>query len=476
MGNVTLTEQLIAMQCVDDIRHAQMAVDEHLDVPARRTEVAKRIADYYVSQQVEVPVDVVESGVRTYFDRRLTFEAPRAPRLANWLASVYVTRGNWLRPLLTSSVVLAGIGGVGAFVYNDYESFANKRVAAGIEHFNVKTRHLDAELTRIQTNAGRIRTELAALGGVNATAILDPLDAEAATAAAALKGVGQPLVPVDRNNRDAIEARVVSARTELDTIEVSLGRADRLLSDASAVLGAKRQFDNLAGTDDFRRSGPMSSHLNTQAAIVKTEFLSLAPGKVDQVKKDVRALSDLTAAIPQLQTGRHDLERLERQFGRIGMDGNDRQKVLALLAKGQGAMQAMDAVALRETVKELEQLAEYATVPLQINVVDRAGMKSGVERNYNASGGKSWYLIVEALDPAGNVVAVPVRSSEKGGSVQYRPYFGVRVSHEQYELVKSEKKQTGHVSHKRMGEKLANALVIKYANTFSSEPETIMEW
>lgn len=51
-------------------------------------------------------------------------------------------------------------------------------------------------------------------------------------------------------------------------------------------------------------------------------------------------------------------------------------------------------------------------MPLTLNIVDRKGTKSGVERNYKASGGKSWFVVVEATDSSSNVMKVPVTSAE----------------------------------------------------------------
>ncbi|TDF78364.1 hypothetical protein E1573_23895 [Pseudomonas sp. H9] len=76
------------MALVDQLRHQQRQMREHLDLHRRRTEVAERIRAYYQQQGIECDDALVEQGVREFFDRRLMFEAPtlsKTERLIAWL-------------------------------------------------------------------------------------------------------------------------------------------------------------------------------------------------------------------------------------------------------------------------------------------------------------------------------------------------------------------------------------------------------
>ncbi|CAN7612796.1 DUF6384 family protein [Pseudoduganella sp. LjRoot289] len=70
----SLSEQLGAMAIVDALRHKQMVVDEHLDLPKRRAEVAQRIREYYAASRLVVDDELIAEGVRAYFAQRLEFE------------------------------------------------------------------------------------------------------------------------------------------------------------------------------------------------------------------------------------------------------------------------------------------------------------------------------------------------------------------------------------------------------------------
>ena len=76
MSNGTFSEQMGAMALVDELRLQQRQMQEHLDLPRRREEVAERIRGYYQRQGIACDDALIELGVREFFARRLVFEAP----------------------------------------------------------------------------------------------------------------------------------------------------------------------------------------------------------------------------------------------------------------------------------------------------------------------------------------------------------------------------------------------------------------
>lgn len=86
----SLSEQLGAMALIDELRHRQMVLDEHLDLPRRREEVAGRIREYYAAQRLAVDDDLIAEGVRAYFAQRLEFEPGTADPAAREKALHYI--------------------------------------------------------------------------------------------------------------------------------------------------------------------------------------------------------------------------------------------------------------------------------------------------------------------------------------------------------------------------------------------------
>lgn len=313
MAEARLREQMGAMALIDEMRHRQMVVQEHLDLPRRREEVARRIREYYRSQNIQVADELVEQGVRTYFDKRLSYEAPRTGKLPDLLARVYVSRSSWKKPALAGVAALALLAG-GAYVAQQ----AQEREAAS---------------------------------------------ERAAQAAMA---------------------------TELDGIAARIRKA-------------------------------------------------------------------------------------EAGFRAMGLPPPDMQQVEAMVAAADEAVQARDNAKARASIEQLEATLAYAKTPLAVNVVDRAGAKTGVVRRYGPGGGSAWYLIAEATDPSGRAVPIAVTSAESGDR-KLASQFGVRVSQAVFDRVRADKMEDGHVDDKLLGKKPANALTVQYTRAFSEQPDLILEW
>lgn len=310
MAEVRLRDQMGAIALIDEMRHQQMIVQEHLDLPKRREEVARRIRAYYQSQNISVNDELVEQGVRSYFEGRLTFEAPRAGALPGLLARLYITRSKWKKPVTVGATTLALLIG-GGYV--------------------------------------------------------------------------------------AQQARETAA---------------------------------------------------TQAAA-----------------RDAAVMEDIAAQIRQMDT----------RFKAMGLAPAEVEQVTSMLTTANAAVRERDAGRAREALAALKATLVYAETPLTFNVVDRGGVKSGVERNYSGSGGKSWFLIAEAVDASGNIVPVTVASAESGARKQ-ATLFGVRVSKDVYDSVKADKMADGHVDNRLLGKKPANSLTPQFTRAFSDQPDMILEW
>lgn len=92
MSKTLLCEQLGAMALVDQLRHQQMEIEEHLNMPQRRTAVAARIREYYQNNGIAFTDAQIDQGVREFFDQRLTFDAPPQGMLNGWVSTALLNR------------------------------------------------------------------------------------------------------------------------------------------------------------------------------------------------------------------------------------------------------------------------------------------------------------------------------------------------------------------------------------------------
>ena len=101
----------------------------------------------------------------------------------------------------------------------------------------------------------------------------------------------------------------------------------------------------------------------------------------------------------------------------------------------------------------LEDLLDRVRGTYQVRIVSRPDELSGVWRVPDVNeAAKNYYLIVEAVAPSGQAVAVPIRSEETG-RVSLVTQWGVRVSEETFAAVAADKRDDGIVQESVIGEK-----------------------
>ena len=108
MTQGTLSEQMGAMACVDTLRRERRQVQEHMNLPQRRADVAASIREYYRSQGIPCDNATIEDGVRMFFAHRLVFEAPVQPWYKRLFAALLIRR----QGLLWTLVWMTLLGGV----------------------------------------------------------------------------------------------------------------------------------------------------------------------------------------------------------------------------------------------------------------------------------------------------------------------------------------------------------------------------
>jgi len=128
---------------------------------------------------------------------------------------------------------------------------------------------------------------------------------------------------------------------------------------------------------------------------------------------------------------------------------------------------------LARAEQELADFIEKVETPFGIRIVDRDGVRSGVWRTNDGGKTRVYYLVVEAIDPAGRPVPMEIRNWETGktGTVEY---WGVRVPQSEYERVAADKTSDGVIDRPEAGRKPSGSLDIVW--DIPAGEQTITEW
>lgn len=182
-----------------------------------------------------------------------------------------------------------------------------------------------------------------------------------------------------------------------------------------------------------------------------------------------RAQIELTQTLPA------ELTKLHAEIGAVALEDAARLQADALLADGQAAIAEGDAEGARGAVNNLATLKADLTAIYQVRVVYGPGEEyTGVFRiPDDVPGARNFYLIVEAVDPAGRLVEVPVTSEEDRRSDRVTRW-GQRVSEAVFNRVGADKGDDQIVQDAAIGQKTAGYLSPQY--TVDTAGGAILEW
>lgn len=478
MSSVPLSEQLGAMAVVDQLRHQQMQVQEHLNLPQRRAEVAERIRTYYQAQGIAYDDALIEQGVRAFFARRLAFEAPEQTALQRLTTRLLLNRRKLMRIL--QLIVVALLAVQCTRVVND--TAKTSKVQDNVRTAEYRSSDLSADLAQHQSRLDALQQAVAQQPEPAATRLLGPLAERLTQVQTLLTHRPWPQL-IDSDNRDSVQQDLDTYERNTQSARAQLRQADKGLNDVQAIIDARSRLQavlhNPAFTAGAKRFGVMAQ----QARVADQAIGNADTQGIEVVDREVGELESQLDRIQQVQPLIRRLDEIEQQLPALRLPPNDLRVVRAQAAQVDKAIDALQARQASDHLSTLDSLLVFARQALELRVVDRYGVKSGVERCYdqalcNQGGdslqGKSWYLVVEAVDAAGNPIRVPVTSSETGES-RWASYFGVRVSQAEYLKVKEDKLSDGHIDDLAMGSKPANMLSLKF-NQRVAKPDMILDW
>lgn len=153
-------------------------------------------------------------------------------------------------------------------------------------------------------------------------------------------------------------------------------------------------------------------------------------------------------------------------------------KALALLAPYVELMETAakngDEKGYMRAKKGYDGLLRRVMTPLDLRIVDREGTRSGVWRTNDGGSTKVYYIVVEAVDPAGNVIPMDIRNVETGRMQTVRTW-AVRVPKAEYDRVARDKQSDGLIDDREAGRKPAGSLDFKWSIP-AMDGQMITDW
>lgn len=181
------------------------------------------------------------------------------------------------------------------------------------------------------------------------------------------------------------------------------------------------------------------------------------------------------AQIELAETLPSEIGRLHAGVTAMALEEAARLRADTLKADGDRAISASDVDAARAARDGLALLQTDLAAIYDVRVVYGPGEeRSGVFRiPEDVPGGRNYYLIVEAVDPAGRLVEVPITSEEDRRSARVTRW-GQRVSEPVFESVAADKRDDQIIQNAVIGRKAQGYLSPQY--TVETPGGAILEW
>ena len=462
----TLSDQMGVMGIIDKMRHEKVKLSELLSISEQREAIQKRIEDYYQAQGIDVDTATIEEGIRVWFADRLTTPLREPTRLE----AIYMKRSHWFSKIrygLTVSLCLVVVGLGINYALNDFRQYQSQKLVGAYQllakEFDEVTQALYAhreDSPSISNPAldGLRSAHTSQRNGVIALAESIKNDVQAIDNLIAMENFDSNYA----SRMNDFSGKMVTYKLE----KYSLDEAHKKIADTQSI---SMQFAQL---EEQKKAIYAQYPAMNQASLSLKQLLESSGSTHEQIKTSFVSLQEKLTLVSEVNQKLGKAESIRAHLLSFKLTHDETQKVESLYAEIRSSLNSLD----KKTdagFEYFESLGEIVGLDLQLLVNPDGKGKTGVERTFDGSGGKSWYIIAGAVKPSGDVVDVFVKNRETG-VLEKMSEFGVKVSHAKYQAVGRDKKDDGVVRDNVLATKPAGSIV--FSPTNDVEIEYVTRW
>ncbi|MGA7982072.1 MAG: DUF6384 family protein [Chromatiaceae bacterium] len=147
------------------------------------------------------------------------------------------------------------------------------------------------------------------------------------------------------------------------------------------------------------------------------------------------------------------IEAVHAQVMEIAKSDEAREQAAGLFTTAESDLRDENPAGAREALESLGNMRTTLEQQYTLRIVNRPGERSGVWRVPDVNtGARNYYIIVEAVDPSGEVLKVPIKNQETGKTERVTKW-GLRVDEKTYNAVARDKQDDGIIENDRFGRK-----------------------
>ncbi len=440
----TFDEQMKLMDVVDTLRHTQLDTNALIGEEDNERAIMARVRSAYESQGLEVSESTIRQGMELHKAKRFEFEAPRED-FGLKMANLYITRSTWgpvlaLRAAVTTALLAtvgASVWGVSELRYQSWKSDAQQSLKD--EAFVRQNQNQLTERLRQLPTAPRTVLEI----GQNARKDLTESGRILATV---------PVLPAATEDLEHLYDRDADSAREVVKIR------DARLTDASKHVGSAKK--SLTSVQELQVAYQNLSAFDVQTPAHLENFRQQQRFAFQRAA-DAADTAGMEAAVNLFQRGlsvNQQLEMLTSQASAVA--GGHLEQVTSQLNEARSVLISGNVAAAETLLSDLSSKMEILAMSYTLRIVSQERERSGVQRTFENSA-SSYYIIVDAIDSAGNPVQLPITNVETKKKENVSR-FGIRVPESVYKSVGEDKRADGIVDKNIFGRKAAGELDPNY--------------
>lgn len=460
----TLKDQIGVMAIIDQVRHQQSAQDEYLSLNAQKETVRQRVTDYYASQGISVPDSVIDEGIKKWFSDR--FKAPKYDN--NALVNAYLALPR-VKPHITKlfqaatsatavmsfCAVLVIWFLVDNFQGYQYRSWLNNHYAQVQE-----SQELSAWFQGHLPRTPLVRN--AAIDSLTSEHFFllmkSRLDAESIKKTAS--SVEKELL--SEGSDGDYQSPILKFHKSIEELKQAKIRLEKASQDLNSIEATAKSFYQF---ESINRSLIAEQPMVANAAEELRSLLNTPGSKWAVISKAETVLKERSMLAGTVKQRLAALDAKRTHLLSFNLPQSDVDLVEQLYESYSTSIKTLD-ITETNAIKHFDFLAQIVGSRLELRVNPDGIGKTGVERTFEGSGGKSWYIIASAVTTGSDTVDMFLKNRETG-QFSLSTKFGVKVTQDKFKAVGLDKKDDGVVSD--------SLLAVKPLGSLHFQPETDVE-
>ncbi len=285
---------------------------------------------------------------------------------------------------------------------------------------------------------------------------------------------------VTKENYKDVENKLQPVLSVIDNADKDIQKGNDVVTRHETIVSAKSSLETIM--QEISSHSPPGILLERARASYDSGIASVKNKQANQAVQYENQLRAIKADVQDYFTIPKDIERTHSSVKTKAKDPEAIQLEDHLYVEAQSYIKNADVNNLREISKRIQNIEVVLDQQYIIQIVNKSGVKSGIDRYYTDSSGKrisGCYLIVEAGDKNGDLG--PKRGkNEEDGRTSTVTMWGERVPDYVYDSVKNDKIDNGIIEDNIFGVKqqgyLNDEVTFRVNNTPITRAGQITQW